>query len=142
MVVFLLTSQNLSTSNVNFAAFPVPTKAQCRVPAGILNFREKSSCLAPSEMVQFTPLSQQRTKRTKLWEGKVGENRICEMHCYPPGSLRYTLTSKHVHIIHQSLMLKCTRDERRALNNTPTEWGSGYLHSVHGRSICKNRYSA
>lgn len=77
-----------------------------------------------------------------MWEGKVGENRIYEMHCSPPGSLSYTLTSKHVHIIHQSLMLKCTRDERRTLNNRPTEWDLGYLHSVHNGSIHKTRYSA
>lgn len=71
----------------------------------------------------------------------VGEDRICKMHCYPPGSLCYTLISKHVHVIHQSLMLKCTRDERQELNNRPKERGSGYLHSVPSRSIHKNRYS-
>lgn len=113
-------------------------RAQCRESACILNFSEKSSCLALSEIVQFTTQSQQRTKTTKMWEGKVGGNRLCEMPCYPLGSLCYTLTCKHVHIIHQSLMLKCIRDERRALNNRPTEWGSGYLHSVHSRSTHKN----
>jgi len=63
------------------------------------------------------------------------------MHCYPSGSLCSTLISKHVHVIHQSLMLKCTRDERREFNNRPKEWGSGYLHSVPSRSTPKNRYS-
>lgn len=140
VVVFHLISQNLHIPSVTLAAFPVQGHSAESLQASWMSERNRAAW-HHQKLIHLQQWANREQTEQKVQGGKVREDRICEMHCYPPSSSCYTLISKHVHVIHQSLMLKCTRDERRELNYGIKEWGSAYLHSVPRRSIHKNRYS-
>lgn len=126
VAVFYLTFQNVHIPSVTLAAFPI--QGHSAESSGIWIFSKEF-------LVQFTMLNQQKTNR--WWKSREGRwERIGFAK-----ALCYTLIAKHVHVTHQSLILKCTRDERKELSNRAKEWTLRHLQHFPSRSIKKNRHS-